>query len=311
MIRKIVSITILVSFISWSAWYVYWNTEDFLPITKVAEAHLLMLTAAFAVILICNGVFIFVVTSAFKLRLKSIEWLSLSVASSFANYFLPFKGGVGLRAIYMSKLHGFPITDFISTLSVMYLMHIVINGVLALTGIVLIKASGGPVDTEVFFFFSMTAVFGVLLVSVRLSSDVEHLSFPLAHLSKVVAAYSRIRQDRLLSAKLWLLMLFVTIITVLQCMVAFDAIAIQLSWGGVFLYTASKNLAMLVSLTPGSLGIAEVISIYLGNILGYSTAEALLVQGLIRSVAITVLLLSGPMSFLLLKRYMNLSKREF
>ena len=68
------------------------------------------------------------------------------------------------------------------------------------------------------------------------------------------------------------------------------------------IYAASKNLASLVGLTPGSLGIVELISIYLGSVLGYGTADALAVQGLIRAVAIAVLLLVGPFALIYLRR---------
>jgi hypothetical protein len=50
------------------------------------------------------------------------------------------------------------------------------------------------------------------------------------------------------------------------------------------------------------MGVVELISIYLGTVLGYSTADALSVQALIRAVAIVSLLLLGPPALLYLRR---------
>jgi uncharacterized membrane protein YbhN (UPF0104 family) len=100
-------------------------------------------------------------------------------------------------------------------------------------------------------------------------------------------------------------MLAMTLATVWQCHAAFGALSIALPWEGVVVYAAAKNLATLIGLTPGAMGVVELISIYLGNVLGYSTADALSVQALIRAVAIASLLLAGPFALLYLRRHMG------
>ena len=135
-----------VGFLIWVAWYVRGNIEAFAPILDVTWLDGLNLTLAFLAIMVGNGLFISIVSSALGIRLTCREYTSLSFASSFANFFLPFRGGAGIRALYMSRMHSFPVAEFLSTLSIMYLMHSVINGLLALTGMGLIAAKGGPVD---------------------------------------------------------------------------------------------------------------------------------------------------------------------
>ena len=228
--------------------------------------------------MIGNGLFIAVVSKAFRIRLASLEWLSLSLASSFANYFLPFRGGTGIRALYMNNVHGFPITRFVSTLGIMYLMHIVVNGLLAV------------------------AVAGLVAMLFRFEVRREFHTFPMAQIAKLINAWQAVRADRGLVTKLWILMVAMTLATVWQCRTAFDALSIALPWDGVVVYAASKNLATLIGLTPGSMGVVELISIYLGTVLGYSTADALSVQALIRAVAIASLLLLGPIALIYLRR---------
>ncbi len=302
MLRNVISVGLVATFIAWVAWYVSGNPDAFRPITHVGWFDASLLVIAFFAIMIGNGIFVAIVARAFGIHLKGAEWMSLSLASSFANYFLPFRGGTGIRALYMYQVHGFRITEFVSTLSVMYLMHSVINGLVALAGMVFVVRNGGPADLSLMTFFALVTAAGVgaMMLNFRMRGD--YARFPMAQIARMVNAWQRIRRDRALVGKLWVLMIGMTLATVFQCRIAFNAVEIALPWEGVLVYAASKNLAGLIGLTPGALGVVELVSIYLGNVLGYSTADALSVQGLIRAVAIVSLLLVGPVSLAYLRR---------
>jgi uncharacterized membrane protein YbhN (UPF0104 family) len=301
-LRRILSVTLLAAFLVWAAWYVSGNAESFLPVRQVTWLDALVLTLAFMAIMIGNGLFIAVVSHAFRIRLAGLEWLSLSFASSFVNYFLPFRGGTGIRALYMNRVHRFPIAQFVSTLGIMYLMHIVVNGLLALAGMGLIARDGGPQNVPLMLFFGLVAAAGLATMLVRFEVRRDFQKFPMAQIARLINAWQAVRADRALVSRLWLLMFAMTLATVWQCRAAFDALSIALPWEGVLVYAASKNLATLIGLTPGSMGVVELMSIYLGTVLGYSTADALSVQALIRAVAIASLLLLGPLALIYLRR---------
>ena len=306
--RRILSITILVVFLAWVGWYTHENLATFAPLQEVTWLSATHLLLSFLVIMAANGLFIAVVSCPLGIRLVTCEYLALSFASSFANYFLPFRGGTGIRAIYMHHVHGFPITQFVSTLSIMYVMHGVVNGLLALLGMGLVAARGGPLNPYMAGFFSLVVVVGIAVMFIDVRLAAKHRHFPLRQLAQFINTWRTIRGNRKLLLSLWLLMLLIAISTVWQCRVAFTAVAVPLPWGGVIIYAAAKNLATLIGLTPGALGIVELVSIYLGNVLGYTTAVALSVQALIRAVALVVLLLVGPFAIFYLKR--RLSQRD-
>jgi hypothetical protein len=54
---------------------------------------------------------------------------------------------------------------------------------------------------------------------------------------------------------------------------------------------------VLGSLTPVALGIAEVVSIYLGTALGYDISQALMIQTLLRVVPLALLLVLALPAF--------------
>lgn len=300
--KRVLSVVILVGFLVWVGWYVQGNSKAFAPILGVTWLDGLNLVLAFLAIMIGNGLFIAVVSNALGFRLVSWEYMSLSFASSFTNYFLPFRGGTGIRALYMNQVHGFPIAEFVSTLSIMYVMLSVINGLLALAAMGLIAIKGGPVTPSLVAFFSAIVIAGVVAMVVDVNLKREYKRFPLAQLARFSRAWRELRSNHQLMLRLWLLTLAMALATVWQCRAAFDAVSIPLPLEGVIIYASSKNLAGLIGLTPGAMGIVELVSIYLGTVLGYTTADALSVQGLIRAVAIVILLLVGPFAFLYLRR---------
>ena len=301
MLRRILSITILAGFLAWAGWYVYGNLEAFSPVLDVTWSDGVSLVLAFLAMMTGNGLFLAAVSRALGVRLISTEYMSLSFASSFTNYFLPFRGGTGIRALYMNHVHRFPITDFVSTLSIMYVMHIVVNGVLALVAMALIAVKGGPTSQGLGAFFAIIVVAGIVVMFIDFDFKSGRGRFPFAQLANFSRAWHAMRGNRRLMLRLWLLTLALALVTVWQCSAAFTAVSIELPREGVIIYAASKNLASLIGLTPGAMGIVELVSIYLGTVLGYTTADALSVQGLIRAVAIVVLLLSGPFALVYLR----------
>ena len=301
-LRAVFSALIFVSLVIWATWYVSTHQEQFAVVAQVSLLDLLFLYATFIVLLTCNGKIVQIVASAFGVRLKHLECLALSTASSFANYFLPFGGGIGLRGMYLWKLHRLPVTDFVSTLGAMGLMCVAVNGLLAMTGMAVVASVQGHTDVPLFAFFAFMSVVAVVLMTrnFRAGGGARRPAFKRFH--QTLDGWRKLRGRADLMAKLGLTTLVFTLLSAWQCKLAFAAISVPLSWGGVLVYAACKNLAAVVSLTPGSLGIVEGVSIYLGTVLGYTTAQALLVQGLVRSVGISTLLIAGPLAILLLRR---------
>ena len=87
-----------------------------------------------------------------------------------------------------------------------------------------------------------------------------------------------------------------TLLALIRAKVAFAVYGVNLTWGGSMFQAAGQGMALLVSLTPGSLGIVEMMSIYMGQSLQYTASEALMVQALLRVVDWTTLLVISPIA---------------
>lgn len=300
-VRRTLSTVAAALFLCWAAWYVWGHKTEFIPILSVSLLDVAVLYAAFLTVLFCNALFLKESVALYGARLQNPESWGLSLASSFANYFLPFRGGAGLRAYYLTKVHDLRITEFAATLGAMYVLHISVNGLLGLLGLVAFARQGHPADPLVYAFFLVPTVSCLAFMALSTKPFLSRDSWPLRLASRLASSWTRLRENRLVSQRLWIITLLLAVATIWQCDRAFSAIGRPLPLSGILVYASAKNLAFLASITPGSLGVVEGVSIYLGRTLGYSLADALLVQGLIRAVSLSVLLLAGPVAIHLLR----------
>jgi uncharacterized membrane protein YbhN (UPF0104 family) len=194
-----------------------------------------------------------------------------------------------VRAVYLKSHYKFGYIDFLSTLSAMYLMYVFTYGLLGLAGQALLWRQGAGCDGIVFSILAAgAAVSGVLMfVRVRLP---RWRVFPLRQIVRILDGWTLLRRKRSSFSKLMLTTLVFALLSALEVKLASSAVAVELSWAGVLLYTSGQNLAVLGSITPVALGIAEVVSIYLGTALGYDVSQALMIQALLRVVPLVLLL---------------------
>jgi hypothetical protein len=127
------------------------------------------------------------------------------------------------------------------------------------------------------------------------------MPFPLQKIVYIINRWVDLQQKRLLSTWLIIHTICYALITLASTKLAFSVYGVDLSWGGAMFQAASQSIALLISVTPGALGIAELMSIYVGRSLSYTTSEALIVQTLLRVVSWSTLLVLAPIAMHILK----------
>jgi uncharacterized membrane protein YbhN (UPF0104 family) len=287
--RLALSLLILAAFGAWTAWYVRGHAADFRILAEVPVRPLAGLVALAAAVVVCNGLYVKLALQAFGVDLPAREWLSLTVATSLLNYATPLRGGMVARAVYLKAHYRFGYADFLSTLSAMYLMVVFAFGVLGLAGQALLWRQGAGCDAVALAILAAGTAASALLMFVPVPLP-RWQAFPFRQIARILDGWSLLRRQRALYAKLMATTLAFALLSALEVKLAASAVATGLSPGGVLLYTAGQHLAFLASLTPVALGIAEVVSIYLGGALGYDISQALSIQALLRGVPLLLLL---------------------
>jgi len=300
-IKPAVSTAILLSFFLWMVWYVIGHVEEFKIILDVPWFNLLALYLIFLASIYLNGLYTRYILNAFDLNLGFSEWLPLSIATTAGNYLTFFRGGAGIRALYLKARHHFSFADFLSTLSAMYIMYFVINGLAGIIGMVLLTASGQAFDLPLSIFFLLITGISVLIMLADFHLPDTGL-FAVNQIIRIVNGWHNIRRNKTLLKQMLINITLYLLLIILQTKIAFSTYGVSLSWEAALFYSAGKNLMALATITPGALGLVEAFTVYLGQSLHYTPAEALLIQGLTRFVVISTLLVAGPPAFAILSR---------
>jgi uncharacterized membrane protein YbhN (UPF0104 family) len=222
--KRNLAIFVIIAFLAFFGLYVYQHPEILTEISKINMVIILLLYAA---MLITN---VFITNSTIRLCRKELpikNSVFLTIYSSVINFFGPLQSGPAVRAIYLKSKLGLKIRDYT------YIM--------------------------LFYYFSYAAI-NISLLFIKNMPAVTVLGI----LATIVVIAIGTKKIGLSSLKKYVFNIF--IMTVLQAILMILIYTIELnainpgahySLMQTITYTASANLALFVSITPGGIGIRE------------------------------------------------------
>lgn len=298
---RLLSAIFVAGFLIWAARYVTGHWHEFSVIREVRGWHIAALIGCMLLILVSNLLFIRIALIGARTRLSVAEAGALVASSSFANYLLPVRSGAGIRAAYLWKRHGLPISTFLATIGIYSIMQVTINSAMGLAGMLLIALDNGRWNSVAAAFFGGAAILGWLAIPLLGCLPSLPEGRHLRHARGVMRYWIELRNNRVTRMKLWGLSCLLGLAVVMQSFLAFLAISAPLSAPELMVFSGAKNLGALAGLTPGGLGVQEAIAIYLGQTLGYTAPQVLAVQALIRGTTLIVLMALAPAAFVYLR----------
>lgn len=287
-------ITILI--IAFSIYYFFNNKEDLLKVLNIPTPYLLILAFLYSIIYFLNGLFLKVILKSFKKVIPTLESFYLSVISSLGNYFLPLRGGMVIRSVYLKKKFNFSYTHFISTLSGDYIIVFLVNAFLALLALLFIQIKQNVYSIPLYLFFGGLFVGMLILMFVKfpiekIKGSKNKVVDKISNVIKsILEGWNIIINDRKLLFSLVFLTIASFITSALIFYFQFRALGIDIEFVNVILYNCLSGVSLLVSLTPGSLGIREGIFSITSGILGINNEEIMQLALLDRGVSVISLI---------------------
>lgn len=227
------------------------------------------------------------------------SFLISSIATA-ANLVFPVGAGVGLRAIYMKRVHGFPISHFAGSMIVFAVLNVLAVSIFALVILFTLL----DVDEE-----NILKLLPLFLVPILAAVVVAGVSGSRRGIQAGDEGtwLIRFRQGLLLMMNDRKLMIAsISIITanlLLACVVW--AVALRDYLPGMrlaetFLIAASQVISGFISLTPGAVGFQELIGVYVGRSLDTLVVQLFAVLVWVRAVrTVTSIALAAPAAFIL------------
>lgn len=295
-IRRTASLLILAVFFGWVGWYLYRNADQFALIRNVSVPYLAVIYVLAGMIIAVNGLMIKYSLRVFDIEIAWPEWMSLTVVTTTANYLMPMQGGTGMRALYLKSKYRFNFASFICIFVVMYIVNIGLNCIFGLLGLAGQWLAGKQVNAV------LAATFTVLLVAC-----IGMINFPfqwrcfqrirIKPVQEFIEGWMLLRRGKREAAALVLANAAYLILYFCQIKTAFAAIGVYVPTAEMISYSSAQCLAVLMTITPGAIGIVESLSMYLGRGLSLSVPQVLISQGLVRLSIITLAFGLAPFGF--------------
>jgi hypothetical protein len=225
-------------------------------------------------------------------------WMKLFIIGRFLNTIFAQAGNIS-RGIILKRDYGVSYTRYIAANASMAWMDTGMN-FLVVAAIVLIFSPGFPIGP--FVAWKVLGLFAVATIAapVVFEAAFRRLRFgfgPLVWLHNKSAEVLKVSVENLADGmyllKIVVLGLAVFARTVLLYHLYFLTLGIHLDFATLAVFYAFSKLSFYVNLTPGNLGVQEILWGALGELVGIGMAQGVLVSGLARVFNTSVILLLG------------------
>jgi len=248
----------------------------------------------------------------FGVRLNGTEWYGLPAATTMGNYLTPASGGLVARAVYLRQRYGMSYPRFLTLLSSGYLINFLVISAVGFFIVIGKYRHDMHVLPLAFFFLAVcTVILFLLYRPVPLPDGEGRIR---QFLRDVISGWPLMKGKIDLIGKLIVLSLANILLGSSSLWLAFNALGYPVPGMDALLINLLQSFSLLISITPGNLGVQEgVVSLSTG-LLGHGLGAGLLAALLIRAVTILYILSHGPLfSYLLSKELVaarNMEKKE-
>lgn len=271
------------------------NKEDFEAVFLIPVNILLALFTLNSLRYFVDGLFILSILKLFNLFISGAESFYISIISSFGNNFLPMQGGAAIRAVYLKKTLKFPYAHFIATLYGNYIIIFGVNAFIALLALMMLQINDAVFPLPLFAFFGFLFISMAMLASIRIdiklsgNRKLNIIKKFLDLLNKILYGWEMLSADNaLLVTLVFITLVSFSVMTIIYS-VEFSALGIRSNLTTILLYNCLSGVSLLISLTPGSLGIRESIFYFTSDILGLNSEQIMQLALLDRGVSLLTL----------------------
>lgn len=273
-LRSAVGYALVGVFAALCGYYVFTHRTDFLFVTRISfpatAAAALVVLPTYAV----NAYQLSLFLRKFGLELGIVELIALSSAMILGNMVIPMRGGSGGMAVYLKKVHGLDFRRFAAIYAGSAILLVLINTSMAGIVLVLLAWLHGFVHEGL-----------TLLVAVMFLGCLYLTLFPppmkwkrgglLGAAFDAGHSWHLLTRDRRLLIRLSACMFVMALCVTAAFFLIYRALGTPLSPSGALVTTSMGNIANLVPITPGSLGIFDAVVIQVPQMFGMDPARSI------------------------------------
>ncbi len=306
---------IFLAIVSGAGLWLLWRQSEMLDQgLNISYTDLVLLMGIKMLATTLNAMKFYVLTKMFGLALSVKEWMGLSVVTTFYSY---ISGQIGHipRAYYLRKQHRFVYSHYLSLITGLNLLGILVSSVVGLGAMWQSSGISHATMRTIYSGFTGTFILAILGTAAVLSAGYLQFRIPFPWLDAIVRRFQdglRLFRDRPLMTLILLgLLLLSTITGGMGLYVSFTALGFRPVFPVILMTECLVSLMTVISLTPANLGIREGGIVSIAVLSGISASQALPASVLSRLGAMLVHFALGiAFSYALFGRVYAVSGKE-
>jgi len=228
------------------------------------------------------------------------ESFYVTVGSALLNY-LPMNAGTLLKARILKKHRSLKYAHFISVMSVTVLLTLLGGGILGLIAITVSGKMSGTDGIVLTAFFLGSAVVPFLILHIPASLIERYRGWVWTALRDLLNGWEQIRKNGWGLLMVFALAVIKLLIAAMRLWVCFNAVGTRITLLGSIIFAVVSNLLMLVNITPGSLGVRELLIAAIAQFTGLSFEGGLFAASLDRIFSLAFAVCAGLPSLMALR----------
>lgn len=292
---KYISMIITIIVLTLFGVYIYNNPEILNTVLNSNPLLVISIMVLYLILFFLEGVFIQSTLKIFNKEIGIKESYYLSTISRIGNYLLPLRAGAVFRATYLKNKYHFEYTKFLSTLYTYYILLFLLNSIFAIFTLLFKYLQEGISYPLVSLFF--IGIFISMLILILARKPVQIKGLPkIAEkvfniLSKFITSWDTIVKSKEHFKTLLLLTLGNIVFSGIINYIEFLSMGIKTTFLNIVLYTCLSGVSLLISITPGSIGLREGIFVLTSESIGLSEEQIMQLALLDRGIMFVLLLL--------------------
>ncbi len=286
--------------------YLYRNAEQYQELLHFSFAMLSVQAILMSIFILCHGLNNYLFLRGLNIPISYNEGVGLAAINMLANQ-LPFTGGVIAKSIYLKQRYQLSYSHFLSATLALYNIFVLTNGVVGLSILLYWRLVDEVAFTPWLFvvFIGMTAA----IFMFWLPTDYQFLPDKVRRqLVRLAEGWRILTQNRKLVGQLMSVQVLLLLIFAWRFWIAFHMLSQEINLSQCLLFAAATIVISLVNITPGGLGIREVIVGGLASLLGFDTAVSIVAVGIDRLISTLVIIIMGSIYTVVLSSRLTASK---
>ncbi len=274
--------------------FFYVNTENLLILSNLNFKNILLITFFALLVFLFLGIQFNISVRIIDIKLSFNEWFGLTAINSMLSYFTPFRAGILARALYLKKRYDLPYPTQFSILCCLYVTN------LCIASLILLFLSLWPVPNigENFIFISFVLCMATILTTVCLIMYSPKIPIKRDNsfyrvLDAIIKGIGIFRNDYPAVVKIICCQVLIIIFTGLRLYFSFKSLNIPVRLYDILIIQSIVSFSMILSITPGNLGIKEGIISLLASFSNISFADAVVAASVDRIISLAVTFLLG------------------